>query len=282
MAQSQYKLYKIQIDGDQDYIAGVTTCLDLIESVADGKKLLAAITTLSHQVFIQDTLDGNSCGAQSWSAFPPLPVAIKDKNTASFTTELKAAVDKAKSGGITLEHLGRQLAMGLSPATYKSASNVVPPTQKSPAPAGASAQDIMFNAGLQAGTAMSILQELMSGKRSVNNLPTDWDYELPRLLRPYLTPGTGAASKVSFNHTKTFHCADDPAMHKRPPAIGLAHELIHALHNSCGQNLALVKKDGENIEELITTGMPPYNFEELSDNKMRSQWPQHLQLRANY
>jgi len=58
--------------------------------------------------------------------------------------------------------------------------------------------------------------------------------------------------------------------------------LIHALHNSSGVNLALVKKDSENIEELITTGMPPYNFEELSDNKMRSQWPQHLNLRMNY
>ncbi len=282
MAQVQYKLYKIQIDGAQDYIAGVTTCLELVESVADGKKLLQAITTLSHQVFIQDTVSGNSCGAQSWSAFPPLPVAIKDKNAAGFTAELKAALDKAKSGGITLEHLARQLAMGLSPATYKSASNVVPPTQKNPAPAGSSPQDIMFNAGLQTGTAMSILQDLMAGKRAVTNLPPDWDYELPRVLRPYLTPGGGAASKVSFNHTKTFHCTDDPAMFKRPPAIGLAHELIHALHNSSGVNLALVKKDGENIEELITTGMPPYNFEELSDNKMRSQWPQYLNLRMNY
>ena len=48
-------MYKIQIDGAQDYIAGVTSCFDLIESVAEGKKLLQAITTLSHQVFIQDT-----------------------------------------------------------------------------------------------------------------------------------------------------------------------------------------------------------------------------------
>jgi len=279
---AQYKLYKIQIEGPQDYIAGVTTCLDTIDKVSDGRKLLQAISSRSYQVTIQDAVSGNSCGAQSWSAYPLLPVAIKDKNAASFTAELKAALDKAKSGGLTLEHFGRQLAMGLSPATYKSADNVVPPTQKNPARAGASPQDIMFNAGLQTRTAMSILQDLMSGKRSVTDLPPNWDYELPRLLRPYLTPGGGAASKVSFNHTKTFHCTDDPAMFKRPPAIGLAHELIHALHNSSGVNLALVKKDSENIEELITTGMPPYNFEELSDNKMRSQWPQHLNLRMNY
>ena len=61
-----------------------------------------------------------------------------------------------------------------------------------------------------------------------------------------------------------------------------AHELIHAPHNSNGVNMAPVKKNNENIEELITTGIPPYNFEELSDNKMRTQWPAELHLRHNY
>jgi hypothetical protein len=36
------------------------------------------------------------------------------------------------------------------------------------------------------------------------------------------------------------------------------------------------------LEELITAGMPPYNFEELSDNKMRTQWPSRLHLREDY
>ena len=44
----------------------------------------------------------------------------------------------------------------------------------------------------------------------------------------------------------------------------------------------LVQKNNENIEELITTGVPPYNFEDLSDNKMRTQWPKNLELRKNY
>jgi hypothetical protein len=41
-------------------------------------------------------------------------------------------------------------------------------------------------------------------------------------------------------------------------------------------------RNNENIEELITTGMPPYDFEELSDNKMRTQWPSHLHFRQDY
>jgi hypothetical protein len=36
------------------------------------------------------------------------------------------------------------------------------------------------------------------------------------------------------------------------------------------------------LEELITTGMPPDNFEESSDNKMRTQWPSRLHLREDY
>ena len=37
----QYKAYgKVQIEGAQDYVAGVTGCLDGIDSIPDGRKLL--------------------------------------------------------------------------------------------------------------------------------------------------------------------------------------------------------------------------------------------------
>lgn len=280
---AQYKTYaKIEIMGVPDYIAGVTRCLDVIDGVPDGRKLLQSICTRGHMVYIQDTITGNSCTLQKWSACPLLPLAIAEKSAQRFATELTVAVGKAKSGGLTLEHLARQLAVGLSPATYASAANVVPPTQKAPARPGASPKEVMSHAARQTAAATSILQDLMSSKRPLHSLPPGWDYELPRLLRNYLTPGSGSGSKVAFNHAKTFHCVDDPAMHLRPPAIGLAHELIHALHNSSGVNMKLVAKNGENIEEIITTGMPPYNFEGLSDNKMRTQWPSHMALRVNY
>ncbi len=280
---AQYKTYgKVLIEGARDYVAGVTGCLDVIDSIPDGKKLLQHICARTYVVTIQDTTSGNACAAQNWSAFPLMLIALKDKQVVNFRSELNVAINKAKTGGLTLEHLARQLSIGLTPATYRSAANVVRPAPKSPAPQGASPQNVMAHAAGQTGLAMSLLQDLMAGNSTVNELPSGWAYELPRLLRPYLTSGRGAASKVSFNHSKTFHCEHDPAMHQRPPAVGLAHELIHALHNSSGVNMALVKKNNENIEELITTGMPPYNFEELSDNKMRTQWPSHLHLRHDY
>jgi hypothetical protein len=276
----QYKSYgRIQIIGSADYEKGVTAALDLIESIADGRKLLQALSSTRHSVSIQHSDTGNECAPQSNSCLPLMTVAIALNDSTKFKNELNVAIAQAKKGGLTLEHLGRQLAIGLTPATYTGATNVVAPSMKKPAAPG---QDPMMHAALQTAAAMQILQDLMAGTKTLADMPADWKYELPRLLRNYITPGSGGDSKVGFHATATFHCVHDPAMHQRPPAIGLAHELIHALHNSQGRNLALVAKNNENIEELITTGVPPYNFEDLSDNKMRTQWPKRLELRQNY
>jgi hypothetical protein len=280
---AQYKTYgRIHINGNNAYVNGVTACLDVIESTGDGRRLLQALSSTRHTVTISHTDTGNECAAQSDSCAPLMTLGIANKDDAKFKNELNVVIGQAKKGSITLEHIARQLAVGLTPATYVGASNVVPPTMKKPAPQGASPQDQMMSVALQTAAAMQILQDLMAGTRSVSNLPADWDYELPRVLRQYLTPGSGGDSKVGFNCTATFHCAHDPAMHLRPPAIGLAHELIHALHNSQGKNMVLIAKNNENIEELITTGIPPYNYEDFSDNKMRTQWPRQLELRKNY
>jgi hypothetical protein len=277
---AQYKTYgRIQINGTADYEKGVTACLDVIESISDGRRLLQALSATRHTVTIQHSDTGNECAPQSNSCLPLMTVAIALADNAKFKSELNVAIAQAKKGGLTLEHLGRQLAIGLSPATYVGAANLGAPTMKKPAAPG---QDPMMTVALQTAAAMQMLQDLMAGTRTISDMPAEWSYELPRLLRNYLTPGSGGDSKVGFHTTATFHCVHDPAMHQRPPAVGLAHELIHALHNSQGKNLALVAKNNENIEELITTGMPPYNFEDLSDNKMRTQWPKRMELRKNY
>lgn len=265
-----YKTYaKIEIDpgSDPKYLPGVTACLDVIEGLPDGKKLLTDLCALSHAVTITDTNEGNSCSTVN-DSLPLLTRAIATKNQTQFQQELTAVFGNAKRKGMPLEHFARQLSMGLSPVTYEAKANVVRP--------GATA-----GAG-PVGTVTQTLNDLMSGVCPLAKLPGDWRFQLPRLLRAFLTPGRGADSTVNFNYEKTFSCKDDPAMHKRPPAVGLAHELIHALHNGQGMNMVLVANNGQNLEELITTGLPPYNFEALSDNKMRTQWPSNLALRLHY
>ncbi len=284
--QKQYKTFNnIVIDGNEAYINGVEQCLDLIAAMPDGRKLLNELCKGTHKVTIKHPVpddDGNSCTRLTDEANPKLMNALEKKSQYNFQTELTAALEKAKRGAITLEHLARQLTLGLSPATYKTATNVVAP-KAIPVPSFVQTpQEIMLKVGLDTAEKMRILKDLASGARPVTQLPAGWEKDLPRLLRNYMTPGAGSGSTVEFNATKTFHCVDDLAMHQRPPAVGLGHELIHALHNARGVRMGIVNANNEKLEEIITTGFPPYNFEEISDNKLRTQWPSFLHLRENY
>lgn len=284
--QKVYKTYQnVVMDGTQSYINGVTQCLDVIAKVPDGLKLLQGLCAGSHRVTIQHPVpddDGNSCTRLTDHANPKLIQALEAKNQVNFQNELTAALDKAKRGGMTLEHFARQLTLGMSPVTYKGSVNVAPPKPISMPGSVNTPGAVMMKIGLEVADKMQILKDLASGARPLSKLPAGWDKDLPRLLRNYMTPGTGSGSSVEFNHTKTFHCVDDPAMHRRPPAIGLGHELIHALHNAKGVRMGILNSNNEKLEEIITTGFPPYNYEEISDNKLRTQWPSFLHLRENY
>jgi uncharacterized Zn-binding protein involved in type VI secretion len=77
----------------------------------------------------------------------------------------------------------------------------------------------------------------------------------------------------------------------RPPAIGLAHELVHAQHAAEGSiDTSPVPYDSkpdptdpkhivkEKQEEVRTTGIPPYDDEPYSENKIRAEWdPKQLE-----
>jgi len=281
-----YKNYSdVIVDGDVRYCGRVEECLNSIDALTDGKRLLTALCGTAHHVTIVDAAPGgnstSTAGARDgWRPILLQAMAVNSQN--QFQTEMLAALDKAQRGGITVEHLARQLTLGLSPVTYRASANVA-----RPAP-------IKFTwweknvTGVKkvmdkrvAGNAETILR-LASGEVPLSALPDGWKNDLPRLLRNYLTPGPGASPTVKFNPLGTMHCPHNPSMHGRPPAIGLAHELIHALHCIQGVNQRDNRIGGEKLEEIITTGFPPYNFEEFSDNKLRTQWPTNLGLREKY
>ena len=137
-----YKNYlKFVIEGTQDYIARTTACFDVIEAV-DAKaekdnRILRSIDSRGYIVAVKNTTSGNACRALGDGVYPVMSIALYYKRADDFTKELNAAVDKAKKGGLTLEHLARQLAIGLSPATYTGARNVGAPTMKKAPPASA-------------------------------------------------------------------------------------------------------------------------------------------------
>ncbi len=276
----------ITATGTTKYCDEVLECLRTIRGLQDGRKVFDRIEAAGFPVEIVDVVGkGNSTSYNFWRDIVPiLTLAIDEKNSAIFERELTVAMGKAVSGGMTIEHFARQLANGLTPATYTGATNVVRPSTAwvSALLPKATAKQTMDMAQDQTAKAKGILRELMAGSLSVNQLPVGWDYELPRLLRQYLTPGPGGPATVKFNPEMTFACKDDPAMHERPPTMGLAHEMIHAMHAAEGTNMRLVSRNNQRLEELITTGMAPYQYEAISDNKMRTQWPSFVALRENY
>jgi type VI secretion system secreted protein VgrG len=104
------------------------------------------------------------------------------------------------------------------------------------------------------------------------------------------TPGKGADSTVSFSPDK-----NSTSKGKRPPAIGLAHELIHAAHNAKGtRDASMVDNDKKpdpadpskiaqhKKEEIRTVGIAPFDKEPYSENSLRSEWPQPQPPRPYY
>jgi len=80
------------------------------------------------------------------------------------------------------------------------------------------------------------------------------------------TPGPGTGSNVSYNPDRTQIGDGSQPWHTRPPAIGLAHELMHANHSANGTN------DFTPTGEDMVVGNPPHDSEPFTENKVRSEW----------
>lgn len=83
--------------------------------------------------------------------------------------------------------------------------------------------------------------------------------------------GTGSVTALTWN-ANSLSTPGGP----RPPFIGLAHELIHALYSLKGQGFTATME-----EELRTVGLPPYvDAREITENKIRAE--HQIPLRTAY
>ena len=81
--------------------------------------------------------------------------------------------------------------------------------------------------------------------------------------------GTGSAGSIDWRHQASY---DLNAL--RPPAIGLAHELIHAYYASQGRNPGSHDSPPSVVLfEYICVGLGPFSTYNINENKLRSQWP---------
>ena len=90
------------------------------------------------------------------------------------------------------------------------------------------------------------------------------------------TPGSGSGTVVSFNpDRKQIGDGSEPWM-TRPPAVGLAHELVHADHSANGTN------DFTPAGEDMAVGLPPHDTQPFTENKIRDEWKPKQPKRPRY
>jgi uncharacterized Zn-binding protein involved in type VI secretion len=90
------------------------------------------------------------------------------------------------------------------------------------------------------------------------------------------SPGSGSGSTVSFNPDRgTIGDGSEPWM-TRPPAVGLAHELVHAEHSAHGTN------DFTPAGEDMAVGVAPYENQPFTENKIRDEWNPKQPQRPHY
>ncbi|UYZ64404.1 type III secretion system effector protein [Hymenobacter weizhouensis] len=108
-----------------------------------------------------------------------------------------------------------------------------------------------------------------------------------------ITPEKGLGLTIAYNPAR--EVIGEEAWAKRPPAIGLAHELIHAeqaaygrMREGMGTNpgrinrLDPTKPAQAPVLELETVGVPPHDDYHVTENKIRQEWTPTQPLRTQY
>jgi hypothetical protein len=264
-----------------------------------------------------------SGGVNEYERFVTLRQAFYENGGRTVQEELGRAIRKMAGGQLTENHvldfLASQLARGLSPVTLHTDQNVKGLSTLSfdaehrtlsreekirydnRSKGQIERNDPIVSIDERTRRVRQLLDDVLSGKTKqfygdlqrmrpepYKGAKTEGTHrmndDLIRLLKNYLTPGEGASCKIRFDPDAEYACELDAEGTRRPPAIGLAHELCHAWRNVSGLRLfedstrSLVDDD-----EIMTTGLPPYENEEVSENMFRAQWQgEQLQMRKDY
>lgn len=93
------------------------------------------------------------------------------------------------------------------------------------------------------------------------------------ILKDGALAGDGAGSKVVWNPAKVSATNTNGVLLHRPPAVGLAHELLHAWYNLVGQQLGVDNGHFSTVLfEYMCVGLGPWTGAGVNENSIRSEW----------
>jgi NleD-like pathogen effector protein (putative zinc metallopeptidase) len=92
--------------------------------------------------------------------------------------------------------------------------------------------------------------------------------------------GSGSNTTIKYN-PDLLSIGSGEAWQRQPPAIWLAHELIHADDAAYGR-MDPEMIDGVRNYERQAIGLPPFEMKEFTENRLRAEWSEPLPARPRY
>lgn len=222
---------------------------------------------------------------------------------AAVAQQLMARETPSDGAQSSSNHFGRDMGAALSPALASMLDSIllVAPTAGPNGPADfAAATRADLQAIYNTPTGKQLLDSLAAAGRKIYiNYGEQNQAGFPFNPKPAfyeadgITPGQGLALTIEYN--PFIEKTGPKPWNERPPAIGLAHELIHAEQAAHGRMLRSLapnpggpdpanphKQDPTYEFELQAVGVPPYDTYPVSENKIRAEWNPPQTRRAYY
>ena len=263
------------------FLSYVATCLNLLDQTGTGHALLTQLAATAYPTFISPASGGNQTfPADNDSAVNVVAHAL---NQFAHGAPMPAVIDA------TVKQQYAATAGTLPKYTRLAADMNAMPLyslflDRTAFPANFLSTNFRFRG--QRFTGQNLMNWLSPGPfgafdGTVRRLPASVQNVLVReyflvalgvALYPSTAAGTGTGSGIKFN-TRLQGDNNPMTATFRPPAVGLAHELTHALHYARGAATGYPIFDfSTTTAELKFVGNGPYAAEPISENTVRGQW----------
>lgn len=263
------------------FLSYTAKCLEILNQTAAGAQLFNNINNAQFSVFISPaTMGGNQTFAGGMGYVNTLTQAIRDY---SAQTPMPA---QQLVNIINLRYAAIQAGLPRFNELAQDMNNLPLCTLFQPAGAVATFLATNFRYQGQPFTGQNVMDWLSPqglpafdlNVRTLNtvvqaiNVREFFLLALNIILYPNVPAGAGTGAGIKFNvRNEEDNVLGSPEF--RPPAVGLAHELMHAMHYGRGTSPGYdINHYTTTAAELLFAGIGPFAGEPITENAIRGQW----------
>ena len=254
-------------------------CLTYINATPAGNQLLTALNAAARTTYIIPSAIHNQTAGMSMCFVSRMVLTLNMNIAANQRAQLIQILQTA-SGAVGLpafQWLAQQINQMPLYSMFEQ-SNAYPPAflNNNGVPVAAGDLQQWFNTGSNCNLVINL-----TAAPAIANVPLLNFVKNAVIILLYANSPAGGGSNNTVNFDvrdwANNNVGEDPiinTMADRPPAIGLAHELIHAYHNARGdQSGADFGSFSTTLFELLCVGMSPWAAYPVTENAIRGAWP---------